>query len=232
MAERDSIQIYEATLNKLFKELRMKGVLPNFLRALLIASQERTRFEIAHTKLAEIFCPEETDDKKAKSRVRYAIKKLKEWQKKNKCTLVKVTPGRKAADEDGVVEYVKSRYELLLLKGVVEAFSCETEEERKTKIEDTLTKIKSEYKPPEAKKKYIPLKAVKAARKTIIGKIKAIYDLAPQIPNFEPRKYFKRVLAEARKQIDNLQLEYEQKKNMEAILREYDELANCLNSDS
>jgi hypothetical protein len=198
---------YEEALGKFFKQLDMKANQCQLIRAFILVSKGETEFEASFAELAGVFHKRKANESRPDSKARNAFKGLLKWQEEHKMELIRVLrKGQRIQNDDGTIDYVKTKYEFVILDELVKVLHSNSED-LEAVIDQTLIKIKTKYKPVERTKAYHPRHLLRKAKKTIYTKLRKIFELAVQ-SGINPTEECQRVLNESWEIYNELEEEY------------------------
>ncbi|MCA1625697.1 MAG: hypothetical protein LC768_13735 [Acidobacteria bacterium] len=205
---------YEEALGKFFKALDLKPNQCQLIRAFVLVSKGKTEFEASFAELAGVFHKRKANKSRPDSTARNAFKGLLKWQKEHQMELVRVLkPGHRVQNDDGTFDCVKSKYEFVILDELVKVLHSNSED-LETVIDQTLTKIKAQYKPVEKTKAYHPRHLLKKAKKTISTKLRKVFELAVQ-SGVDPAEECQRVLNDSWNIYKELEEDWTEQQNRE-----------------
>jgi len=118
---------YEAKMLRIFRELQLKPNQCQLIRAFIVVSDGQPEFEASFSELEAITSKKGKSEKKT-ANVRNALKTLLEWQNKNQIELVRVLEkGKQITDQDGRINYQKSKYRFILLNDLATVIYSDSE---------------------------------------------------------------------------------------------------------
>lgn len=229
MGNLDNILEYEKVLNALFAELKMSAAMSRFVRALILASNGETNFEISQKELAKSYLG--ADTRSEVQNVRDNLTALKKWQKKHQINLVTIVEGSRVKDREGKFTFVKTKYEFGLLENLVKLLFSESDE-LETQVSTAIEELKKSFQLKRNKKSYHPRRLVRQARRTIQTKLKNIFNLAQSIEGVCPVEYCKSVLNESVENLEILEEDYLHKLNRRKRIESFEKRLSCADSES
>jgi hypothetical protein len=216
---------YEEALGKFFKELELNPNQCQLIRAFILVSKGETEFEASFAELANVFHKRKANESRPDSKARNAFKGLLKWQEEHQMELVRVLrKGQRIQNDDGTIDYVKTKYEFVILDELVKVLHSNSKD-LETVIKETLIKITAQYKPVEKTKAYHPRHLLRKAKKTIHTKLRKVFELATQ-SGINPAEECQRVLNESWKIYNELEEDWTEQQNREKYKAEFELLLN------
>lgn len=221
----DSYIKYEKALGNFFKELELKANQCQLIRAFMLVSKGETEFEASFAELSDVFRKRKSNQSRADSTARNAFKGLQSWQEEHQMELVRVLKkGHQIRNNDGTIDYVKTKYEFVILNELVKVLHSNSEN-LETVINQTLVKIKAQYRPVEKTKAYNPRHLLRKAKNTIYTKLKRIFELATQA-GADPTIECQKVLNDSWSIYNKLEEDWTEQQNREKYKAEFELLLN------
>jgi hypothetical protein len=204
-AVRGLIKRYESAIFGFFRELSLPLKFREIVRAYILASDGNTVFEASYNELTDLLFKRSATRLQAnRETVIYHAKALQDWQAKKEIELIRVVKkGRKINHPDGSTEYLKTRYELVLLDELVKVlYNCPANEINK-RIKETVNKMKQAYQADDVKRE-IPVKyMLERNTRTLFTKFDRTFEQAEAI-NLNPVRYCQRLITELQAKLDRV----------------------------
>jgi hypothetical protein len=212
---------YEAALGKLFKELDLKANHCQLIRAFILVSKGKPEFEASFAELGSIFNKSNEKQSRLDSKARNAFNGLEKWQAEHQMQLIRVLrKGKRVQNADGTIDYVKTKYEFVILNELVKVLHSNSEDLEKV-IEQTLIKIKAQYKPVEKTKSYHPRHLLRKAKNTIYTKLGKVFELAIKA-GIDPAEECQKVLNASWGIYNELEVDWTEQQNRERHKAEFE----------
>lgn len=214
---------YEKAMGKLFRELNLKANQRDLIRAFILVSKGEKEFEASFAELAAVFSKKKENQSRPDTTARNAFKGLEKWQEESKMELIRVKSVGKRINnikKGGKIEYVKTKYEFVMLDELVKVLHSDSEN-LDSAIKQVLEKIKTEYKPVEKTKKYHPLHNLKKAKNNIFTKLRRIFEYANEA-GLKPMQKAEEILNEGLKILEELNAEQEDKQNRAKFIKNFE----------
>lgn len=199
------IKRYESAIFGFFRELSLPLKFREIVRAYILASDGNTLFEASYNDLTDhLFKRSATKLLTDRASVCYHAKRLQDWQTKKKIELIRVIEkGRKINHPDGSTEYLKTKYELVLLDELVKVlYNCPANEINQ-RIKAAVNKMKQAYQADDVKPE-IPVKyLLERNKKTVFTKFGKTFEQAEAI-NLNPVQYCQKVITDLQAMLDEI----------------------------
>lgn len=212
---------YETKMTQIFSELQLKPNHRHLIRAFIMVSDGQTEFEASFSELEALTNKTGKSERKT-ANVRNALRTLLEWQDENRIELIRVVKKGERIPKNGVINYKKSKYKFILLSDLARVIHADSER-FKTVFDELIAKIRSDFKPTVKARKYYPLHSLQRARKTVVTKIKRVFELSKEA-GINPVIECKRVLNNALKMFKDLEIEETYRENRESFITEFESL--------
>jgi bifunctional DNA primase/polymerase-like protein len=215
------IKKYEETIFSFFRELNLPTKFREIVRAYIVASDGNTIFEASYNDLTNIlFKRSPLRFQGNKNRTRSNVRALKKWQQDNGVEIVRILEeGKIRRTSDGSEEYLKTKYELVLLDELVQViYTCPSQEINK-RVKEVVAKMK-EINVPEKNKKTPTLFKLQRTRSTLFTLFGKSLEQAKEI-NLDPIKYGERLLTELNGTFNELAELLTEKQNRERRISEF-----------
>jgi putative DNA primase/helicase len=185
---------YEKTIFSFFRELNLPPKFREIIRAFIIASDGNTFFEASYNDLTNILFKRSAIRFRAnKNWTRSNVRALKKWQQDNGVELVRIIEeGNIRITPDGGEEYLKTKYELVLLDELVQVIYTCPSQEINERVKEAVARMK-EINVPEKTKKTPTLFILQRNRSAIFTIFGKALEQAKEI-NLDPIEYGERLL--------------------------------------
>ncbi|HEY8561271.1 MAG TPA: hypothetical protein VIL74_12920 [Pyrinomonadaceae bacterium] len=165
---------YETAMMGLYRELELKANQWQLLKALIIASNGKTEFNVSFTELDNLMIKTGKGSRRAGS----ALKSLQKWQDENKIELIRVIkPGHRKRNNDGTFEYLKTSFKFILFEEIATVFYSDNGN-FEAAFDKLISKAKAEYKETDKWRKHTPQHNLRKAKRTIKTKFRRVFELS------------------------------------------------------
>jgi bifunctional DNA primase/polymerase-like protein len=222
------IKRYEDTIFSFFRELNLPLKFREIIRAYIVASDGNTFFDASHTDLTNIlFRRSATGFRANRERVRSNVRALQKWQEEKGVLLIRVIEEGNKKVVDGKPEYLKTKYELVLLNELVKVlYNCPSNE-IKARVKEIVARMK-EINVPENSKK-TPIKyLMQRNRSTIFSIFGKVLVQAKEL-NLDPVKVGEHLLSELETTLSEMAQTSIEKQSRERRISEFMQDSNVQN---
>ena len=222
------IKKYEDTIFSFFRELNLPLKFREIIRAYIVASDGDIVFEASHTDLTNIlFRRSATSFHANRERGRSNIRALQKWQEEKGVMLIRVIEEGSKKVVDGKPEYLKTKYEFVLLNELVHVlYNCPSKE-IKARVKEVVARMK-EINVPENSKKTPVKYLMQRNRSTIFTIFGKVLEQAKEL-KLDPVKVGKHLLSDLETTYNEVVETLTEKQSRERRISDFTQGANIQN---
>lgn len=210
---------YEKVIFSFFRELNLPLKFREIVRAYILASGGDTFFEASYNELTDLLFKRSATRLQAnRETVRYHARALQAWQDGKKIELVRVVEkGRKINHTDGTTEYLKSKYELVLLDELVKVlYNCPSKEIN-ARVKEAVGRMRDHFTPEEPKRQ-LPIRfRLERDVKTVLTKFSKAFEQA-EVIKLNPVDYCQKLIFDLQATLDEIAAKREEKQRRERYI--------------